>query len=400
MTITLVEDIRREDELAVMDKLRSDFSEIPGIEYKFSLPALFSFKAPIELEIKGYNLDRLAQLAEQIVESMRAIPGLRDIRTNIEPGSPEAQIIFRREKLASLGLDVETVATIIRDKIQGEVATEYAAGQRKIDVKVNVRNEDRADLSDLANLAVASRGGIAIPLSALAEIRIKSGPGEIRRLDQERVALVSANLSGRDLGSAVRDIEQAIREIPFSQDFTIGIGGQRREMAVSFDSMRLAILLAIFLVYMVMAAQFESLLHPLIIMVTIPFGLVGVILALFITGTPISVVVLIGAIMMAGIVVNNAIVLVDFINRLRREEGLSKTDAIMEGCRIRLRPIMMTTATTILGLTPMAIGFGDGAEIRVPMAITIIGGLLVSATLTLILIPTAYAAFDLRKEAS
>ena len=397
--IALDKGTSREEEQRIIENLRQEFSGIPGIEYKFGLPALFTFNAPIELEIKGYNLNKLKELSDTISKKMENIEGLRDIRSNIEDGNPEAQIIFNRQRLSALGLDVETIATIVRDKIQGEIATEYSSGERKIDVKVSVQDQDRKDLEDLRNLTIATRGDVFVPLSAIAKIRIQRGLGEILRMDQERVALVSSNLSGRDLGSAVADIEQAIADIAMSGDFSVTIGGQRQEMVLSFDSMRFAIFLAVFLVYMVMAAQFESLLHPLIIMVTIPFGLVGVILILLITGTAISVVVLIGAIMMTGIVVNNAIVLVDFINRLRKE-GLEKTKAILEAGRIRLRPILMTTSTTVLGLLPMALGFGEGAEIRAPMALTIIGGLLVATSLTLILIPTAYAAFDRRKEAA
>jgi HAE1 family hydrophobic/amphiphilic exporter-1 len=232
---------------------------------------------------------------------------------------------------------------------------------------------------------------VSIPLYSVANVNIERGPSEIRRIDQERVALVYANLKGRDLGSVAEDLQTIVNSISIPPDFSISIGGQNKEMSVSFDSMRFAILLAIFLVYLVMASQFESIIHPFVIMFTIPFGLIGVILALLITQITISVVVLIGVIMLAGIVVNNAIVLVDFINQLRRDKGYSKKDAIIEACNIRLRPILMTTTTTVLALLPMAIGFGEGAEVRAPMAITVIGGLTIATFLTLILIPTVYS---------
>ncbi|MGQ9632268.1 MAG: efflux RND transporter permease subunit [bacterium] len=395
LNIALKEGRRGRFEEAAMEDLRARFRDIPGIEYKFSRPSLFTFKSPIEVEIKGYNLQGLEEISQNIAERLRAIPGITDVKSSTEGGNPEIQIAFNRERIASMGLDVESIARVIREKIQGEVATELSSKDRKIDIRVRTRDEDRGGIDNLYRLAVNSDGGVTIPLASVADIKVERGPGEIRRVDQERVAIISANLTGRDLGSAVRDIERAISTLPISRDYTVSIGGQRQEMALSFASMRFAIILAVFLVYLVMAAQFESLLHPLVIMFTIPFGLIGVVLILLLTRVAISVVVLIGVIMMAGIVVNNAIVLVDYINRLRKD-GMGKMEAIVEACEVRLRPILMTTSTTVLGLLPMALGFGEGAEIRSPMAITVIGGLTISTLLTLILIPTVYAALDRR----
>ena len=396
INVTLEPGVTRKREARVMEELREDFGSIPGIEYKLSLPSLFTFKSPIEVEIRGYNLVGLEAMATDLAERLIGIPGIRDVRSNLQPGNPEVQIVFNRQRMSTMGLDVETVAAVIRGKVQGEVATEYSSRDRKIDVRVRVREQDRANLADLYNLTVSNQNNVPIPLSSLAEIKIERGVGEIYRLDQERVAIITANLSGRDLGRVVSDIQALIDDLPPSEQYSTRIGGQRYEMINSFASMRLAILLAIFLVYMVMAAQFESLIHPLVIMLTIPFGITGVLLILLLTGTTVSVVVLIGAVLLAGIVVNNAIVLVDYINRLRRE-GRAKAEAIIEAGRIRLRPILMTTATTVFGLLPLALGLGEGAEIRSPLAITIIGGLIVSTFLTLILVPTVYAVFD-RKE--
>ena len=231
----------------------------------------------------------------------------------------------------------------------------------------------------------------------MQKINVEKSPGEIRRLNQERVAIVSANLVGRDLRSSVTDIEEKISNIRMPDGYEVAVSGQSREMLVAFSSMSFAILLAIFLVYIVMASQFESLLHPFVIMFTIPFALVGVAAALFITSKPVSVIVLIGVVMLAGIVVNNAIILVDCINS-RIKEGMPRREAIIEGGKIRLRPIMMTTTTTILGLLPLALGFGEGAELRMPMGITVIGGLLFSTLLTLILVPIVYDIVEKIKE--
>jgi len=229
----------------------------------------------------------------------------------------------------------------------------------------------------------------------VAELRVEQGPSEIRRVDQERVAVVSSGLSGIDLGTAVERIQLGMSDIALPPEISLTFGGQGLEMSRSMDSMIFAILLAVFLVYLVMASQFESLLHPLVILFTIPFGLVGVAWSLFATSGVISVVALIGVVMLSGIVVNNAIVLVDYVNMLRRD-GMSKREALLEAGTARLRPILMTTATTVLGLLPMAIGFGEGSEVRSPMAVVVIGGLLVGTFLTLLLLPTVYSLFDWR----
>ena len=224
---------------------------------------------------------------------------------------------------------------------------------------------------------------------SVADIKIDSGASTIRRIDHERVAIVSANLSGVDLNSAVDKIENSLQEIRLPQDFAVNVSGQSREMSLAFSSMKFAILLAIFLVYIVMASQFESMLNPLTIMITIPFALIGSVWALFITDKVISVIVLIGIVMLAGIVVNNAIVLVDCINQ-RRHDGMERKAAIIEAGKLRFRPIIMTAATTVLALIPMSLGFGKGAELRSAMGVTVIGGLLTSTILTLVIIPIVY----------
>ncbi len=224
------------------------------------------------------------------------------------------------------------------------------------------------------------------------------GPSEIHRISQERVAIVSANLHYGDLGSAVTEVRGLIRNNPLAAGVTAHIGGQSEELDASVNSLIFALTLAIFLVYLVMASQFESLLHPFVIMFSIPLALVGAVLALKITFTPLSVVVFIGLIMLAGIVVKNAIVLIDRVNQLR-EEGVAKLDAIAQAAESRLRPITMTTLCTLIGFLPLAIGWGDGSEVRAPMAITVIGGLLVSTLLTLVVIPVVYTLLDRRGDA-
>ena len=384
-----------EYEESVVSQVRSMLSDVPDLEYKFSRPSYFSFRTPIEVEISGYNIGTLKLLADEVMERLRGIEGLTDIRSSAEGGQPEIQIFFDRLRLAELGTTVQRIGELLRNKLQGEVATELARRDRKVDIRVRALDRERETLDDLKRMVV-SPANYPVPVvpENVAAVRAVDGPAEIRRIDQERVAVISANIQGRDLGSVVADIESRLADMAMPEGFGLSMGGQNEEMVRSFESMKFAISLAIFLVYLVMASQFESLLHPFVIMFTIPLGLVGSISALLITGETINVVVLIGLIMLAGIVVNNAIVLIDYVNQLRRESGMKKLEAVLRAGELRLRPILMTTSTTVLGLLPMALGLGEGAEIRAPMAITVIGGLILSTMLTLIIIPVVYTVFD------
>jgi hydrophobic/amphiphilic exporter-1 (mainly G- bacteria), HAE1 family len=383
------------DEKLVVESARAVLADVPDLKFKFSKPSYFSFRTPIEVEISGYSLSTLEILADDVAQRLRSVPGLVDVKSSAEGGQPEIQVVFNRLRVAEIGTTIQAIGALLRNKLQGDVATELTRQDRKIDIRVRAAAGERRNLADLKQLIVSPPSyPVPVPLEAVAEVTVVDGPAEIRRMDQERVALVSANLSGRDLGSAVADVEAAIRQMPLPEGFSIDIGGQNEEMVRSFDSMKFALGLAVFLVYLVMASQFESLLHPLVIMSTIPLGLIGSVLALILTGQTISVVVLIGLIMLAGIVVNNAIVLVDHINHLRRAEGMAKMDAVLNAGILRFRPILMTTATTVLGLLPMALGLGQGSEIRAPMAITVIGGLLFSTILTLVLVPVVYTSLD------
>lgn len=433
INVALMEGVIRDREERVMDRLRQVYADFPSVQTKFSRPSLFTSKTPIEVEISGYNLTTLRDLSDEVMSRMDRVSGLTDLKTSAEGGNPEVQIRFNRNRVAQLGTTISAIGQVIRNQVQGEVATEFTRGDRKVDIRVRASEENRSTVDDLRRLIISPPSAqTPIPLAVVANLTVEMGPAEIRRIDQERVAIISANIEGRDLSEVVDDIDQEIRTIVKSPEYSIKVGGQNEERKRSFESMQMAIALAIFLVYLVMASQFESLIHPLVIMFSIPFGLVGVVLILLLTGQTISVVVLIGLIMLAGIVVNNAIVLIDYINMLRRDQKIPKLEAIEQACRTRIRPILMTTSTTVLGLMPMALGIfnlrpivefmdrtfspvlpdvahlallaglntvfpvGQGAEIRAPMAITVIGGLGFSTLVTLILIPTIYSLSDRR----
>jgi len=396
LNVTLASGASSYNEQQTMEKMRASLGQVPGLQYKFGRPELFSFKTPVEIEISGFDLDNLKIASDAVSRRLSENDRFADIKNTMETGSPELQIHFDRDRAAAFGLQVHEVADRVVSNVRGDVATRYSWRDRKIDVLVRAQESDRASIDEIKSLIVNPGSERPIPLSSIATVQIENGPGEIRRVSQQRVAIVSANLSYGDLGEAADEVQKILADVTMPPGVFAEIGGQNEEMSDSFRSLIFALSLAVFLVYLVMASQFESLLHPFIILFTIPLALVGAILALYLTGTTISVVVFIGLILLTGIVVNNAIVLIDLINQMRRK-GTDKIEAIMEGGKSRLRPILMTTLTTTLGLLPLAIGFGDGAELRAPMGITVIGGLLVSTLLTLVVIPVMYSIMDRKR---
>ena len=380
--------IRKEER--VIDQIRNQTRNIPEVETEISHPTLFSYQTPIEVEVRGYNLQQLGDLAGKIEKIMAGIPGVVDVKSSFTMGNPEIRVNYDRERVASLNLNVQQIASLVRHKVLGEVATEFRQNDRRIDVRVRVKQEDRANVDDLKRLVVNPGSDKPIPLAAVAEVVRDRGPTRIWRVDQQRTAKISANVEGRDLGRTANDLKKRLASLSIPENMSVFITGQNREMEESLASLAFALILAIFLVYIVMASQFESLLHPFVILFTVPLAAVGVILILWLLNISLSIVVYLGMIMLTGIVVNNAIVLVDYINRLRRR-GHKLHEAIIMGGQVRMRPILMTTATTVLGLIPMSLGLGEGAEIRTPMALTVIAGLISATLLTLIVIPTVYS---------
>jgi HAE1 family hydrophobic/amphiphilic exporter-1 len=376
-------------EALLAEKLRRQYQDIPDLEIKFGRPSYFSLKTPVEVVLYGEDLELLRDYSLQLARALAGVPGLVDVRSSLEAGNPEVQIVFDRRRLAALGLDMGILSETLRNRVQGVVPTRFREQDRQIDIRIRNQELDRKSLNDVRNLVLPGPAGEPIRLLSVAEVTLDRGPAEIHRMQQQRAAVVTANLDGRSLGSAVTAVQQVLADHPAPTGIGPEIGGQNREMQVSFASLRFALALAVFLVYLVMASTFESFVHPFIVMFTIPLALVGVVAGLLATHTTVTVIVLIGAIMLTGIVVNNAIVLIDTINRLRRA-GLEKAEATVQAGHIRLRPILMTTLTTILALLPMALSWGEGAELRSPLAITVASGLLVSTLLTLVVIPAAY----------
>ncbi len=389
LNVHLEPEIGSEGEAAVAAAIRERLEDFDPVRATLQRPTSFSLRAPVSVEIYGYDLHEMARASDLVVEAMHRVEGLRDVESSLQAGTPEVRVEFDRDKVRAAGLDLRAVATGLRAKILGRVATDYEERDRQIDVLVRSEGAQRLDLDQLNALVVGHVDGRAVPLGSVASIHMDRGPAEIERIAQTRAVTVSGDLVGRDLASVGADLERVLATLPVDAGVTLEVAGQNDEMQSSLGSLQFAIALAVFLVYLVMASQFESLLDPFLILFTVPLALIGVTAALVLTATPVSVVVMIGGVMLAGIVVNNGIVLVDLIGQLRRR-GLAVREAVLEAGATRLRPILMTTTTTVLGLVPLALGRGEGAELGAPLAVTVIGGLLVSTLLTLLVIPVLY----------
>jgi len=376
-------------EEAVAEKLRKHFALIPDLEARFGKPSYFNMKTPVEILLFGDDLSILARYGHRLGEYLERIEGLVDLRSSLEEGNPEVQIIFDRARLVSLGLDMRSVADTLKKRVLGSVPTRFRQEDRQIDIRIRNRVEERNSLDDIRNLVVQGKGDQPLRLLSIAEVRRSRGPAEIHRISQQRAAVLSADIEGRSLGAIVRDIRELLAQVPPPKGVLVNLGGQIEEMEGSFASLGFALILAVFLVYLVMASTFESLIHPLIVIFSVPLALIGVVFGLRLTSTPVSIIVFIGIVMLIGIVVNNAIVLIDTVNQLR-QSGMKKYAAVIKGAGIRLRPILMTTLTTVLGLLPMALSGGEGAELRAPLAITVSFGLSFSTLLTLLVIPVLY----------
>ncbi|GAB3303233.1 efflux RND transporter permease subunit [Luteimonas notoginsengisoli] len=397
LTVVMADGGSKEVEAAETEKLRMTMQRHPGAQVDFSRPELFSFSTPLEIELRGQDLASIEDAGRRLAALLRDNPHYADVKSTVEQGFPEIQIRFDQERAGAMGLTTRQIADIVVKKVRGDVATRYSFRDRKIDVLVRAQVSDRASVADIRRLIVNPGSARPVTLDAVADVVETTGPSEIHRADQVRVAIVSANLRDIDLGGAVREVEQLVRDNPVGAGVGMHIGGQGEELSQSIRSLLMAFGLAVFLVYLVMASQFESLLHPFVILFTIPLALVGAVLALLLTRSAVSVVVFIGLILLVGLVVKNAIILIDKVNQLR-EAGVAKREALVEGARSRLRPIVMTTMCTLFGFLPLALAVGEGAEVRSPMAITVIGGLLVSTLLTLVVIPVVYDLLDRRAD--
>jgi len=390
----LEERMRSAEEVA--DEVRQRLKAVAGAEISLSAVESQGFGgqiAPIAIKIQGDELDVLKNLSSEVLEVVQKVSGTREVTTDYEAGLPELRITVDRELASKYGLTAARVGQSVRNAIQGITATQYKVEGRELNVRIQSLESYQEQLPLIKSLPIPTQFGDDVPLSSIGNIELTRGPVQINRENQVRTIIVSSDIFGRDLRSVVQDIEAGLQPVYFPDGYSYVIGGENEELVESFKSLFQAIVLAIILVYMVMASQFESLVYPLLIMFAVPLAIAGGVLALFITGNPISVPALIGGIVLSGIVVNNGIVLIDYINKLRKE-GREAVDAVLHAGPIRLRPILMTTLTTSLALAPLAFGLGEGSEASAPMASVVIGGLLLSTLLTLVFLPVLYLIVD------
>jgi HAE1 family hydrophobic/amphiphilic exporter-1 len=397
--VGLVNKSKRElSDQQILENLRGKLPRLKGVKFEaidIGQAMMGGAQAPVVIKIFGKDLERLKELADLMVDEIQDIEGLRDVTHTLAEGKPEYHIRINREQAYRLGLMVNQIANTVQTASLGKVATRYREGDEEVDIRVRLKKEYRDSLEDVRNIPLLTPSNAVIPLEQVASFTRDEGPIRITRENQAREVSVTANIAGRDLGSVVKDIKRRIATIErgLPAGYFIEFGGEYEQMQEAFIIMAGAFALATLLVYMIMASQFESFVHPFVIMFTIPLGLIGVILALVIAGQPISLPVLIGFIMLGGIAVNNGIVMVDYINQLKRR-GMEKLESILQGSVVRLRPVLITAFTTILGMVPMAISTSEGAEMRAPMAITVIGGLVATTLLTLFVIPIIYSLVD------
>lgn len=380
----------------VAEEIRRRVKEIPGAEISVSeasSTAMIGSGNPISIAIKGPELDELERISEEIRDIVLGVDGTREVTTSLSDSMPEIQVLVNKEIAASYGLTAAQVATSVRNNAAGNTVTRLKQGGEEIDVVIRSVGGVTESIGSFQYMEIPTPTGANIPLSQLAQVTVEKGPTSINRENQERVVSVNSQIVGRDLNSIVSDVEMELQGYTMPDGYSYSIGGENEEMIDAFQQLGLALGLAIILIYMVMAAQFESLIYPFIIMFTIPLAFSGGALGLFLTGRSLGVTALIGVIILSGIVVNNGIVLIDYINTLRKH-GMERREAIETAGPIRLRPILMTSLTTILGLIPITLGVGEGAELMAPMGSVVIGGLILSTLLTLVVVPVMYTILD------
>ncbi|WP_027954753.1 efflux RND transporter permease subunit [Halobacillus kuroshimensis] len=394
-TIQLVEpDQREKTTQTVMKEMDEAVSDIPGAEIEVSeLDAGLGTGAPLQVQLNGPEYEVLDELGGQVTYLMNEVDGVQNAASSTDEGRPQMNITVDEAKASQYGLTEQQVISQVQLGFNGQIATRYRDGKDEKDVRFLLPEEERQTIADLEGMSVQTPNGALVPLATIAELDQVQGPVSLLRENQQPQVNVEAEISDVDLGTATEEVRAELDSLNFPDGYSYTIGGQAQDMQEAFGDLSLALLFSVFLVYAVMAVQFENFLFPFIIMFSLPATIIGISGGLFITGLPFSLPAFVGIIMLAGIVVNNAIVLVDYINILRRK-SYDRYEAILEAGPSRLRPILMTTLTTVLGMVPLAIGIGRGAEAQQPLAVTIIFGLTVSSFFTLVLIPVVYTYFD------
>jgi len=389
----------------IAEDLRRKLANIPGAKIRTRAGGgLFMLRMAaaggtekVQVEVRGYDLETADTLAERVRQIVEEVDGVTDALVSRESGSPEELVITDRQKAADMKLSVSQIANMLQTVLSGTIASYYREGGDEYNILVKLKDAEKMDIRDILDLTLTNSDGQPVVLRNVVNVEPRSGPVRIERKDRERLVTVSANISGRDLGSILSDIRERLRSVAVPRGFSIAFGGEYEEQQKAFNELLLSLVLSLLLVYMVMACLYESLRDPFVVMFSVPLAVIGVTLALSLTNTTFNVQAFIGCIMLGGIVVNNAILLVDHTILLRRRDKMPLQEAIEEAGRRRLRPILMTALTTIMGLLPLALGIGEGGEAQAPMARVVIGGLTSSTLITLVFVPTVYSLFESRR---
>ena len=395
---------RKRSSEKIANDLRAVLADIPGLTARtrpgtsFLLRLGSSTSDLISVEVRGYDLEIAQALAQKVDQIVKQVPGITDTRISREEGSPEQVIRIDRRKAADLGLTVSSIGDALETAVGGSPASYYREGGKEYRILVRLSEEDRINLNDILYYSVINNRGEPVILRNVVTTLPREGPVRIERKDQERIISINANFTGRDMGSIIADIREKLTSVPVPKDFAILFGADYEEQQEAFRELLIGLILAIALVYLVMAGQFESFRDPFIVLFSIPMALIGIVITMIMLNTTFSMQAFIGCIMLAGIVVNNAILLVDYTNQLRRNSGMELMDAIRLAGSRRLRPILMTTLTTVLGLLPLSFGLGEGGETQAPLARVVIGGLLSSTLITLVLVPVVYSIFERKRK--
>lgn len=376
-------------EAAAVERVRAVLAGFEGLEAELVHPSVLSVTPPVEVLVHGEELAALDAGALTVARALSELEGVRDVATTVEPGSPEVEVVVDRERAAALGVTPTLLGETLRRQIHGQVVGRMREDEERVDIRLRAAARFRDRAASVEGLRIRLPGGSIVPASAVATVKVGRGPAAVHRQGGQRVARVTAQVSASDLGPALDRVRAALATLRLRGGATAELSGQDEELRASARSLRLALALALFLVFVVMAIEFESLVHPFVILITVPLGLIGVVAGLALVGLGLSALALMGVVILAGVVVDNGIVLIDAVNR-RRDEGQPLDDALAEAGAERLRPILMTTGTTVLGLLPMAFGIGAGVELRRPLAVTIVAGLTVATVLTLVVIPCVY----------
>ena len=388
---------RKRSQFVIQDLLRQRLDNIPGITYFFQEGGSFTNEKDVEVKVIGFDVEGAKAIANQLKEKIEKIPGLVDVSLNVKATTPELQIHLNKDVMNDLKLSTLQVAANISTAIQGQVVSQFREKEDEYDIRVQFAKEFRNQKDELEQMQIALPTRQMVRLADIAQIVEEESAPTIFRENQSRFVSVGCGLSGTDLSTAVGQINKIIDETPIPSEYQVIIGGTAEDQQEAFFYLALAFIAAVLLVYMIMASQFESLVDPLTIMFTVPLSIIGVFFFLFITGTSLSVMALVGLVMMVGIAVNNGIVLVDYINQLRAK-GKGLYEAVEEGSKVRFRPILMTALTTILAMVPLAVELGSGSETWSPLARAVIGGLSATTVLTLIVIPVLYILFERMEE--